>query len=188
MKHMLQREAEAVLEKYILGKDENKFAILEEIYEPGAKVTFEINSEAISFPHEIVGNKEIAKVLSYDFNRNFDHVKTYYLSREFPFIAEGNILKQKWLVLMREKKSNNMRVGTGFYDWYFTTGSDPQNRIKHHHIAIHEMLDLPDWSLRSLLDLQMRFSYPWLEQDKAIKVLETHRALTKITDYLKTEI
>ena len=182
---MLQSEAEDILEKYILGKDKDRFDILETIYESGAKVTFEINSAAISFPSEIVGNKEIAKVLSSDFNKKFDHVKTYCLSREFPFVAEGTILKQKWLVLMREKASNRICVGCGFYGWHFTTKPNSPDQIKHHHISIHDMLNLSDWSLSSLLDLQMRFSYPWLEQDNAIEVLEGYRELKTITDYLK---
>jgi hypothetical protein len=185
---MLKSDAEEILEKYVLGKDKDKFEILEEIYGVDAKVTFEINSEAISFPHEIAGNKEIAKVLSSDFNKNFDYVKTYCLSREFPLIPGGTILKQKWLVLMREKASHRVRVGSGFYDWHLTTKSDSQNRIKHHHIFIHEMLELADWSLNSLLDLQKRFSYPWLEQDRAINVLESYRELEAVTDFLKTEI
>ncbi len=187
-KQMLQSDAEDILAKYVRGKDKDRFEILEEIYGTGAKVTFEINSGTISFPHEIAGNKEIAKVLSSDFNKNFDHVKTYYLSREFPLIAGGSILKQKWLVLMRERASHRVRVGTGFYDWYFTTKPDPQNRINRHHIFIHEMLDLSDWSLDSLLDLQKRFSYPWLEQDRAIKILEAYRELNTIVDFLKTEL
>jgi hypothetical protein len=185
---MLQIDAEDILEKYVLGKDKDRFEILEEIYVTGAKVTFEINSETISFPREIAGNKEIAKVLSSDFNKNFDHVKTYCLSREFPLIAGGTILKQKWLVLMREKASRRVRIGSGFYDWHFTTKSDSQNRIEHHHIFIHEMLDLADWSLNSLLDLQKRFSYPWLEQDRAINVLESYRELKAVIGFLKTEI
>ncbi|MBI9087794.1 MAG: hypothetical protein JEZ12_01095 [Desulfobacterium sp.] len=183
---MLQSDAEDILEKYIRGKDKDRFEILEEIYESGAKVTFEINSDAISFPGEIVGNREIAKVLSSDSNKNYDHVKTYCLSREFPLLAEGTILKQKWLVLMREKTSHLIRVGSGSYGWHFRTAPGSHTRIKHHHIYIHDMLTLSDWSLRSLLDLQMRFSYPWLEQEKAIKVLNEYRALNVITDYLKT--
>ena len=98
------KSAVEILEKYIVGKDQDQFQILEKIYLENAKVSFEINSETISFPQETHGNKDIAQVLSAEFNKNYDNVKTYYLSYEFPEIEEQVISNQSWLVIMRDKK------------------------------------------------------------------------------------
>jgi hypothetical protein len=76
----MYKNAEYLLEKYVEGKDHDKFKILEEIYIPNAKVTFEIESDTISFPTEILGNKNIAQVLSAEFNRKYDHVQTLPIS------------------------------------------------------------------------------------------------------------
>ena len=84
----MYKNAEYLLEKYVEEKDQDKFKILEKIYVPNAKVTFEIDTDTISFPTEILGNKNIAQVLSAEFNRKYDHVQTYYLSRSFPQIND----------------------------------------------------------------------------------------------------
>jgi len=185
---MLIDEAEDVLEKYVAGKDQNRFEILEEIYKSDARVTFEINSNSISFPLEIHGNREIAQVLSAEFNKKYDNVKTYYLSKKFPRIDNLIISKQRWLVLMREKASNSIRVGTGFYDWKFEIKSNINLKIKHHHICIGVMLNLPDLPLSFLSDLRMHLSYPWVEEDIVIEVIKKYKELNEVKNYLKTRM
>ncbi len=184
---MLNSEVRNILELYIVGKDENRFDIHENIYKPDARVSFEIKPDSISFPLEIIGNQEIAKILSADFNQKYDNVRTYYLSKQGGRIDELNISKQKWLVLMREKTSDSLRVGTGYYDWLFEKGSDSKIKIKHHHIFISEMLDLRDLSLNFLIDIQKRLSYPWLDQETAIEVLEKHNPLREVIKFLKSK-
>lgn len=184
---MLINAAEEVLEKYIVGKDQNQFEILEEIYKSNARVTFEIRSNSISFPPEICGNKEIAQILSAEFNKKYDNVNTYYLSRVFPRIEDLIISKQRWLVLMREKGNNHIRVGAGFYDWEFDNKSNGELKIKHHNIFIGVMLSQPDLPLTFLLEIQKRLSYPWVEEGTAIDVIKEYKELKEVVNYLQNK-
>jgi len=181
----MYKNAEYLLEKYVEGKDQDKFKILGEIYIPNAKVTFEIDSDTISFPTEISGNKNIAQVLSAEFNRKYDHVQTYYLSRSFPQIKDLVISNQGWLVIMRDKEDNSIRVGTGLYDWIFQKQADGNLKIAQHNISIGVMLCLPGLSLSFLDELQSSLLYPWVDKKKVIKVLSDYNELQDIVDYLE---
>lgn len=181
----MYKNAEYLLEKYAEGKDRDKFEILEEIYMPNAKVTFEIESDTLSFPAEILGNKNIAQVLSAEFNRKYDHVQTYYLSRSFPQINDLIISKQEWLVIMREKADNSIRVGAGFYDWIFEKQVDGNLKIAQHNIFIGVMLCLPGRPLSFLDELQSNLPYPWIDKKKAIDVLGVYGELQGLVDYLR---
>jgi len=156
----MYKNAEYLLEKYVEEKDQDKFKILEKIYVPNAKVTFEIDTDTISFPTEILGNKNIAQVLSAEFNRKYDHVQTYYLSRSFPQINDFTISNQGWLVIMREKEDNSIRVGTGLYDWIFEKQVDGNLKISQHNISIGVMLCLPGLPFSFLNELQSKLPYP----------------------------
>ena len=141
-----------ILKEYIKGKDDDKYQILEHIYEQNAKVQFEIKSKHISFPDEISGNIEIAKVLSTDFNQKYKFVKTYYLS--YPEPSQKEIFNQKWLVVMRDIQFGSTRVGTGYYNWQLA-GFDNELKVMEHKIYIHEMLELEDPNCNILEDIQM---------------------------------
>ncbi len=156
----MYKNAEYLFEKYVEGKDQDKFKILEKIYVPNAKVTFEIDTDTISFPTEILGNKNIAQVLSAEFNRKYDHVQTYYLSRSFPQINDFTISNQGWLVIMREKEDNSIRVGTGLYDWIFEKQVDGNLKIAQHNISIGVMLCLLGLPFSFLNELQSKLPYP----------------------------
>ena len=181
----MHKNAEYLLEKYVEGKDQDKFKILEEIYIPNAKVTFEIESDTISFPTEILGNKNIAQVLSAEFNRKYDHVQTYYLSRSFPQIKDFIISNQGWLVIMREKEDNSIRVGTGLYDWIFEKQVDGNLKIAQHNISIGVMLCLPGLPLSFLDELQSNLLYPWIDKKEVIEVLCEYNELQEVFDYIK---
>ncbi|MEJ2446060.1 MAG: hypothetical protein P8Y42_21850, partial [Exilibacterium sp.] len=118
---------------------------LEEIYLENAVVEFDIASENITFPEKILGNIEIARVLSKDFNQKYHHVKTYYLSK--PTNDNSNIYNQKWLVVMRDIESDATRIGSGHYDWEFSVITSGV-KIKRHKIYIHEMLNLEDTQMQ----------------------------------------
>lgn len=153
-----------LLEKYIEGKDLDRYKILEKIYCQAATVSFEIVADNINFPNEIYGNVEIAKILSAEFNKKYDLIRTYYLSNRFPNINNLLITKQNWLVTMRDRASGNIRIGTGYYNWEFESRRGSEFKIKHHKIFIYTMLELPSESLDLLHDLQKKFAYPWIEK------------------------
>ncbi|MCP4022484.1 MAG: hypothetical protein GY729_11640, partial [Desulfobacteraceae bacterium] len=129
----------------------------------------------------------IAQMLSAEFNKKYDHIKTYYLTKDFKQLEKRFISKQRWLVLMREKETDSIWIGTGFYDWKFKTGPNNNFKIKHHHITIGVMLNLPDQPLQFLLGLQTRFSYPWVAESIVMDVIKNHMPLLGIKNYLEVK-
>ncbi|MGL1930597.1 MAG: hypothetical protein OCC45_02425 [Desulfotalea sp.] len=170
-----------ILEKYIEGKDKDKYQILEEIYADNAIVKFEIKSDQISFPNEIVGNIEIAKVLSADFNKKYTDVKTYYLSK--PESNQRHIYGQKWLVVMKDNQFDKTRVGTGYYDWEITNSGSKLEIFKHK-IYIHEMLELADVGSKKLKNIQRKLEYPFVELGSVVSILQSYLELENIEKYM----
>lgn len=170
-----------ILEKYVEGKDKDKYQILEEIYADNAIVQFEIHSDQISFPDKISGNIEIAKVLSVDFNKKYTSVKTYYLSKPMPH--QSVINGQKWLVIMKDIELGKTRVGAGYYDWELThPGSNV--KVQKHKIYIHEMLELTDAGSNLLKELQSKLEYPFVEKESASNILSSFSELEDIVNYI----
>ena len=174
-----------LLEKYIEGKDLDRHSLLEEIYCPNAVVSFKIEADNINFPSEIRGNVEIAKVLSADFNKKYDLVKTYYLSNDFSKSETLVIREQNWLVIMKERSNGNIRIGTGYYNWEFEGHNQSELKIKRHKIFIYAMLDLPKESIILLHNLQKSIKYPWVGKAEVIQALFPFEKLKPICDYLK---
>jgi hypothetical protein len=171
-----------LLEQYIIGKDQDKYKILETIYDKKAEVEFEINSDTINFPGKINGNALIAKTLSADFNLTYEKVRTYYLSKE---ISDAkNIKEQPWLVVMKEIGRDLTRIGTGYYNWKFT-GHNSDLKIIKHKIYIHTMLEIHDPRSMQLEEIQTLLEYPWAERKAVVKILKGYENLKEITEYLR---
>lgn len=180
----MKNKAVKLLEKYVEGKDLDRYKILESIYRSNAVVSFEIEADNIIFPKEIRGNGEIAKVLSADFNGKYDLVKTYYLTSDFPELENLQIFNQNWLVMMREKSSGCVMVGTGYYNWEFVIHNLSELKIIKHKIFIYSMLELPNGSIDLLHELQNTFNYPWEEKKKVVQVLQPFDELNQVRNYL----
>ncbi len=176
--------AKALLEKYVEGKDLDKHEILEEIYLSSARVLFRIESGNISFPSEIIGNREIAKTLSADFNKKYDNIKTYYISCDFSKMDNLMISDQPWLVVMREIENDTIRIGTGYYDWEFSRHTSDGLKISKHIIKIGVMLSLPGVWLSLLKELQGRLSYPWVDRIQVMEILAGSPQLFEVSNYL----
>jgi len=171
-----------LLEQYVAGKDQDQYQILETIYEERAEVQFEINANTIAFPGKIIGNKAIAKELSADFNKKYEDIKTYYLSTAIT--DTSSILKQPWLVVMKEIGYELTRVGSGFYNWEFIECNNQLKIIKHK-IYIHTMLEVPDPQSKQLMQIQGALDYPWAEKTVVSGVIESYDNLSEIAEYLK---
>lgn len=177
----MKSAVEKILELYIHGKDDDKYQILEDIYSDAAVVEFEIHSKDISFPKNIRGNKEIARVLSKDFNEKYSNVKTYYLAKP----KENQLLlhKQNWLVVMKEKCSGLTRVGTGYYNWKLIS-NDKKLKISRHKIYIHSMIELQDDNSIELKRIQSSLKYPWVQQQTVVKTLSIKPGFDKVVEFL----
>jgi len=173
-----------VLENYIKGKDLNRPEILEKIYSEKSKVIFSIQPSTISFPSEISGNIEIAKVLSKDFNKRYEKVRTYFLKDDSEEIASLCILKQRWLVVMIERETQDVKIGSGFYDWYFEVPASGNCRIEKHKITIGVMLSFSRDNLPVFEDLHNSIPYPWTDKQRVVDMLQKHDSLREVIEYL----
>ena len=174
-------EQRHLLEQYIVGKDQDKFQILEKIYLKGAEVEFKINSPNITFPGKVAGNRAIAKTLSADFNKKYEKVKTYYLSKKIK--DNYNISEQPWLVVMKEIGNELSCIGSGCYDWELKKHNNELKILKQR-ICIHVMLEIQDPGSEQLQEIQEKLKYPWVERQVAVGVLKGFENLTEITNYL----
>lgn len=170
-----------ILESYIKGKDDDEFRILETIYAENAELEFEIKSDDISFPTTSIGNHEIARILSRDFNEKYDKVKTYYLSK--PASDQYTIHQQTWLVVMRDKADRATRVGTGNYNWNLIA-TETGLQIQKHKITIDSMLQLRDENSKELERIQSNLGYPWAEPKTVIESLLNNPDLKVVVDYI----
>jgi len=177
----MSHTAITLLESYIKGKDDDQFQILEEIYSQNAELDFEIAADTISFPAKTMGNQAIAKVLSKDFNKKYQKVKTYYVST--PNADQLAIHQQRWLVVMQDKSDLSTRVGTGYYNWHLFE-TERGLKIEKHKIYIHVMLTLIDEDSTELNRIQSTLRYPWLEPQNIINALSINPAFEVIIDYL----
>jgi len=178
----MKTKAINILESYIKGKDDDQYKILEAIYSDKAELEFEIVSPNISFPTNIKGNKDIARVLSKDFNEKYSKVKTYYL--ETPEQDHSTIRNQKWFVVMQDKTNQLTRLGTGYYHWDFIE-IDNYLKIQKHKIYIDSMLQIQDQQSAELNRIQLELDYPWVEKEAVIKTLENNLNYAVIIDYLQ---
>ncbi|MBY4678903.1 hypothetical protein [Marinobacterium arenosum] len=173
------------LEQYIDGKDNNRPQRLEQLYTPNARLSFQMDAADMAFPPQVSGNREIARILSADFNRKYRQVKTYYLNHDNLVLDGYRIEKQPWLVLMQEIDTGTVRAGCGYYNWQFVDAAEGNWQIDRHHISIHQMLSLPAERFKWLQTLQNDLPYPWLALDQAIAVLESDSAVAPLANYLK---
>ncbi len=171
-----------ILESYIKGKDEDQYPILEHIYSENAELEFEIGSDEISFPNNVFGNLEIARVLSRDFNKNYAEVKTYYLSK--PSVNQLNFYEQNWLVVMKDISSGFTRVGTGYYNWHLYKNQEWLQILKHK-IYIHSMIQLQDHASTELKRIQNELSYPWTTKEEVTKALRSNSKFKEILEFLQ---
>lgn len=180
----MQQNVIEILEKYIRGKDQNQAAILKEIYTKDAKVIFDVQVNTIAFPTEIEGNINIANTLSRDFNQRHDCVKTYYLIDDTNISCTNHINDQQWLVIMRDKKTGEIKIGTGVYDWHFTATQEGCLSITEHKITIAVMICLPMQYTHVLKSLQQDLPYPWVAKQQVITAINEYNNLEDLSLYI----
>lgn len=158
---MSSTSVRSLLECYIRAKDQNQPDLIFDCFGPDAELTFSIATEAIDFPRRVNGAAAIAKTLVTDFGEKFDRCRTYYLCAA-PDVNEDGICTMPWLVAMRQKDNEALRLGKGTYQWRTGRVAGKGMRIIGLHIAIERMDVIDDPGSAKLQALQELLSYPWL--------------------------
>ncbi|GJH25110.1 hypothetical protein CBA19CS42_11360 [Caballeronia novacaledonica] len=155
--------ARSLLEWYIRAKDENQPALIFDCFAGDAELTFSIATDAIDFPRSVSGASAIAKTLVADFGERFDRCRTYYVCTAPEPDGDG-ICTMPWLVAMRQKDNEALRLGKGTYRWRIARMADGSERIAGLHIAIERMDVIDDPGSMKLRELQDALTYPWLAE------------------------
>ncbi len=187
MINISKEEAKNLLEKYFYGKDFDHSDVLASIFSVDAIVAFRNNSEIIDFPATLEGNVFISENLFLDFHKNFDQIKSYYLTSEIGAITENRILDLPWLVVMHEKQTGATRIGTGSYDLTFAYHADSGWLIDRFDIAIVEMVSIGDSPLL-YKTMQDAASYPWFDLAQGQQLVSTIPAAQAVSQYLLTQV
>lgn len=153
--------ARSLLECYLRAKDLNQPELISECFAANAELTFSIATDDIDFPRVVAGAPAIARTLVTDFGERFDQCRTYYVCAE-PNLDESRTCVMPWLVAMREKEAESLRIGKGTYRWHFAGDRGNVNAITQLHIHIERMDAVPDPHAAKLSALQNRLQYPWL--------------------------
>ena len=149
-----------LLERYVEAKDLTRPHLMQEIYTPGAVLTYSIATDTIAFPHRVEGLEGITKTLVVDFGARFDRCKTFYVCDSPPQQA-GASWRVPWLVLMREPATLALRIGKGYYVWGFAQPA--ATRVATMHIHIERMDSISDAEGSLLAAAQAVLPYPWLK-------------------------
>ena len=151
----------SLLECYLHAKDRNRPERIADCFSADATLTFSIATDEIDFPRSVSGAAAIAKTLVSDFGERFDRCRTYYLCAE-PEIDAHGVCVMPWLVAMREKETEALRLGKGAYRWRIGRVPEGVDRIVALHIHIERMDTIADTGSVKLSALQAALAYPWL--------------------------
>jgi hypothetical protein len=172
-------QPERLLRDYFHAKDENRPELLAAVFAPEASLEIRNRSDRISFPAVTVGGDAIAEVLVRRFNRTFENIRSYYLSR--PNAADP-CFSCDWLVTMTERQSRSVRVGCGSYEWTFRRA--PALRVMRLVIAIEAMLELAPALAGEVTRWRAALDYPWTSAADVTRSLPTAE-LEPIRHYLR---
>jgi hypothetical protein len=173
---------EVVLRNYFHAKDENRPHLLDSVFTSAASLQVHNSSSSIALPAVTHGREAIADVLVRQFNRTYENIYSFYLSRP-PETAQS--FSCAWLVGMTEKDNKSVRVGCGTYEWTFS--SEPPHLANALVININAMLALPPSCAATVLPWLLQLSYPWCSSAQASALAPSMRELAHVLQFLRLQ-
>ena len=166
---------------YFYAKDGNRPFLMRRAFAEGAQLEMVVNTEAISFPGSAKGVAAIEEILGRRFANDFENVYTFCLAR--PTEANRHHFPSNWLVAMSAKNNGPIRVGSGRYDWYFT--SDTKYLTEKLTITIDVMQVFPASELDRIMDWIIGLPYPWCTPGEAMRDMPRIEGLESVVRYLR---
>jgi len=149
-------KADAICQ-YIRAKDGNRPHLLEAAFSESAILHMQIRPETISFPSKCMGRDEIVEVFIRQFNQTYENIYTFCIVPK-PNI-ETDYFRCRWMVVMSEKESHALRVGSGEYVWQF----DRSGRVHSLNITIESMESTSSKMLVPVMQWVSTLPYPWCD-------------------------
>lgn len=172
-------QPETALQNYFRAKDGNLPHLMREVFSEDALLTFDVKAPGMSFPDVARGRDSITDVRVSGFGETYDHVRSFYLDRPAPGVAEFSC---DWLVGMRHRGDGEIRVGCGRYEWKFQAiepGLATELRI-----TIESMQRLPAGELSAIQAWFGRLDYPWTSAHAAAAQAPANPAPVPVLRYL----
>jgi hypothetical protein len=166
---------------YILAKDSNRPQLMKHAFAEDCELEMAVKTDAVSFPSSALGLESISRVLVTDFGDQYEHVRTFCLSR--PNSDYLSHFRCDWLVGMSARQGGAVRVGCGYYAWYF--GSDDDRRVKKLVIDIEVMCVLPAEESKPIMQWLAALPYPWCSDILACEGIPPIEALRPIECFLR---
>jgi len=166
---------------YFHAKDGNRPFLMRRAFAKDVQLEMIVKTEAISFPSSAKGLAELEEILGRRFANDFENVYTFCLAR--PTEANRRHFPCHWLVAMSAKNNGAIRVGSGRYDWYFT--SDDRCMVERLTITIDLMQILPTEELDRIMNWITSLPYPWCGPEEAVINMPVIDSLAPIERYLK---
>jgi len=170
---------EEAVSTYFYAKDGNRPFLMRRAFAENVQLEMVVKTDAISFPGSAKGVATIEEILSRGFANNFENVYTFCLAR--PTAANRRHFPCHWLVGMSAKDNGDIRVGSGRYDWYFSSNGLVERLI----ITIDVMQILSANNLDRIMGWITNLPYPWCEPEIAVRSMPDIEGLAPIAGYLK---
>ena len=170
----------AVLRGYFHAKDENRPALLDEVFTADAELRVVNNAIDMGFPAETQGREGIADVLVRSFAQTYENVYSFYLASPPECALRFSC---PWLVGMTEKESRCVRVGCGRYDWSFE--EEAPFLARGLVLTIEAMQVLPPDAFAPLFGWLRTLQYPWSSCVEAAERVPSVAGLEPVLRFLR---
>ena len=166
---------------YFHAKDGNRPFLMRHAFTEDAQLEMVVKTDAISFPSTARGLPELEEVLVRRIAHDFENVYSFGLRQ--PVEADRRDFTCPWLVAMSARSDGALRVGSGRYDWSFS--SDARCLVERLVITIDVMEILPATELGSIMGWIGALPYPWCRPGEVVKGMPRLEALAPVDRYLK---
>jgi hypothetical protein len=166
---------------YFYAKDGNRPFLMRLAFTEDVQLQMIVNTDGISFPSSAQGLVEVEEILGRRFSNDFENVYTFCLAR--PTKANRHHFPCHWLVGMSAKNNGPVRIGSGRYDWYFTT--DAKCLVKKLVITIDVMQVFPAQELDNIMGWITGLPYPWCTRKEILLRMPRLEGMTNVRDYLQ---
>ena len=166
---------------YFLAKDGNRPFLMRRAFAEDVDLKMIVKTDAISFPKSANGVAAIEDILARRFADDFENIYTFCLAR--PSAANRRHFPCHWLVGMSAKNNGPIRVGSGRYDWYFT--SDERCLVERLVITIDVMQMFPASQLDSIMGWISSLPYPWCTAEQTLEAMPEIEGLSVVQNYLR---
>ena len=161
------------IHRYVRAKDQNRPHLLQQVFCTDAILDMKVESENITFPAQTCGLAAISQLLVSDFSQSYENIYTYCIEESISITA--NRLSCQWLVIMSDRETGQLKVGTGDYLWTFSElaeGLNKTHKVQSLVIAIAHMLLLDPSQNPQILQLTETLAYSWCSRADVLALME----------------